>query len=605
MSTKQIPNLEITKGANKHTINQQVDDFLEKINPSTSAYRGNNLIKRAGEQIAFTPWMVQEWIKCSEDPIYFIEKYVKIIHLDHGIVPFHLWDFQKDMVMTMWKERWTIIATARQVGKSTTTCAFVLWMILFHQHKHVAILADKGETAREILGRVKLAYSMVPKWMQSGIPEGGWNKGTILLENGSIVFAAATSSAAIRGYSINMLFLDEVAHVEGWDEFESAVLPTISSSKTAKVIMVSTPKGMNHFYKYWTLANKAKDDEHWNGYHPIHVNWDRVPGRDAKWYQDTLNTMSGNIDKFNQEFGVEFLGSSDTLIAGWKLKELVHQTPIHYDKGLSQYILPENGHQYLIVADTSHGKGQDHSAFSCIDISKMPYRIACVYRSNTTSPYDYADIMVKTALSYNRAWILAENNDVGQTVNTLLHETFVYDGILYSRSSGRNGKALSAGFNTGAEIGVRTTTILKIQGCAHLKLLIEQNQLIIDDLHTIEELSTFVKDGPSYKADKNVSGSKDDLVMGLVIFAWATDQAYFKELTDINAVANIRDQTDKETEEMLVPFGIHYDSAEEVEMEENMKDPKWFLEQWRELMPNYTRDYELTDDQIAMLKGCN
>lgn len=583
--------------------NREMEEYLDRINP-TIAYRGNSLIKRAGERIQWTEHRIQEMIHCAEDPIYFIQEYVKIVQLDVGVVPFKLWDYQKDMIMSMLENRKTIIATARQVGKSTTACAFILWYILFHKHVKVAMLADKGETAREILARVKLAYSYIPKWMQSGIPDGGWNKGTILLENGSVVFAAATSSAAIRGYSINLLFLDEVAHVEGWEEFESAVLPTISSSQTAKVIMVSTPKGLNHFHKYWTLANEPKDSKDWNGYNPIKVNWNQVPYRDQKWYDETLATMSGNIDKFNQEFGVEFLGSSATLIAGWKLKDLVAKTPLHYDKGFSQYVPPITDHRYMLVADSSHGKGFDDSAFCVIDTTIMPYKVVASYNSNQISPWDFSDMIVKTALAYNKAWVLAENNDVGMVVNGHIKNDFAYEYLLYSRASGRNGKALSSGFVQGAEPGLRTTPLSKINGCSTLKSLIESDQLITNDRNTIRDLSTFVRDGTTYRADKNITDAKDDLVMALVLFAWATTEDYFKEITDIHTTMNIRDNTDKEMEQLLAPFGIAWDAADIwEEINPKRPTPMWHSDAWKSEYMHFLYENELTQDQIDLINS--
>lgn len=565
---------------------EDIAKFLDNIDPfkkhGSKAYRGNSLLKRAGEKFEWNEIMLKEWIKCSQDPIYFIETYVKIIHLDKGRMTFKLRDYQKDMVKTMHEHRFSILATARQVGKSTTTCAYILWYILFHKDKCVALLANKGETAREILGKIRLAYSLLPKWIQAGIVEGGWNKGSINLENGSMVFATATSSDAVRGYAINLLFLDEVAHVEGWEQFEASVLPTISSSETSKVIMVSTPNGMNHFNKYWVLANKEHTDEHWNGYWPVRVSWEQVPGRDMQWYKDILNTMSGNLDKFNQEYGVEFLGSSDTLIAGWKLKNMVHETPIHYDQGLSQYIAPQEDHLYIVTADVSHGKGLDDSAFHVIDITEMPFRIAATFKSNQTVPYEFTDIMQKTAQSYNKAYILVENNDIGKVVTQLLQVEFMYEWLLYSGGikGGKNGKTLTAGFSGNAEIGVGVTKLLKIQGCSLLKLLIEGDKLLVPDLSTIEELSTFIRKGPSYQAEE---GKKDDLVMALVIFAWATDQAYFKDLSNINAIQHVRDKTDQELEEALIPFGIlDYSAAEEATKIEKRRNLDMLSDAWQD-----------------------
>jgi len=437
---------------------------------------------------------------------------------------------------------------------STTTCGFILWYIIFHPDKTVALLANKGETAREILGRVQLAYQHLPKWLQQGIKE--WNKGSFELENNSRVIAAATSASAIRGYTINLLFIDEAAHIDNWDEFFTSVYPTISSGYESKIILVSTPNGLNHFYSTWVNAKEGR-----NGYNPILVNWKDVPGRDEKWKQDTLAGMNFDIEKFNQEMECEFLGSSGTLIAGWKLKELVHQAPMVERDGMIQYFQPEKGHVYIMICDVSRGKGLDYSAFQVLDVTKMPYNQVCVFRNNSVTPLDYADIIHRTAKSYNDAYVLVEINDIGEQVSSSLQFDFGYENLLFTENAGRSGKRITTGFGgKKADKGIRTTRIVKSIGCSMLKLLIEQNQFIINDFHTINELSTFSKKGNSYEAE---SGKHDDLVMCLVLFAWMSDQQYFKDYTNINTLMTLRDKTEDEIEQELSPFGFIEDGREE------------------------------------------
>jgi len=549
------------------------------IDQPLGAYRGNTLLKQIGEQINWTPEMIEEFQRCSTDPEYFIEKFVKIVHLDKGLVPFKLRDYQKDMIKTAHENRFTIVATARQVGKSTTMVAYILWYVLFSPEKTVALLANKGETAREILGRVHTAYQNLPKYIQQGVV--AWNKGSIHLENGSRIIAAATSSDAIRGYSINLLFLDETAFIEQWEHFEASVLPTISSSETSKVIMVSTPNGLNFFYKYWVDANEKRND-----YHPILVNWDQVPGRDKKWYDTILRSMSGNVDKFNREYGVEFQGSSGTLIAGWKLKELVHLSPLKFHEGLSMYVPPQAGHVYVLVADTSHGKGLDYSAFHCIDITTMPFQICTSYRNNLVLPSDYAEIINRTAKAYNNAYVLAEINDMGEVVSRILLNELEYDNLLFTTTgAGRGGKKLSMGAVAKAEYGIRTTKSVKALGCSLLKLLVEQNQLPIIDFHSIEELSRFAKKGNSYEAE---FGCHDDLVMCLVLFAWLSGQDYFKDLVNINTVGQIRDKTEEQMETDMTPFGFVNDGSEQVLDIETIHTKNWlFADDEVEDLPNF------------------
>lgn len=516
-------------------------------------YNGNQNLKRSNQAIEWTPELVSEYVKCSEDPIYFIESYMKIININSGLVSFKLYDYQKNMVLAMKENRFNIVATARQAGKSTVTCGFILWYIIFHADKTVALLANKGETAREILGRVQLAYEHLPRWLQHGVKE--WNKGSFELENNSRVIATATSASAIRGYSINLLFIDEAAFIENWDTFFTSVYPTISSGTESKIILVSTPNGLNHFYSIWI---NAKEDR--NGYNPIQVMWDAVPGRDEKWQKDTLASMNFDTEKFQQEYCVEFMGSSGTLIAGWKLKELVHQTPLNTKDGLAVYKAPIAGHRYAVIVDVSEGRSLDYSAFHVIDVTQMPYQQVSVYRNNLITPLDYAEVVHRLAIAYNKAPVLVEVNNMGAQVSHSLHYDFEYDNILFTENNGRNGKKISSGFGAAVDMGVRTTVPVKANGCSLLKLLIEQNQLVINDFHTIEELSRFSKKGKSYEAEP---GAHDDLVMGLVLFGWLSEQQYFKDYTDINTLMRLRDKTDDEIMQDLSPFGFIDDGRDD------------------------------------------
>lgn len=533
------------------------------------SYLGNPNLKRSGVEVNWTPELVQEYIKCKEDVVYFVKTYMKIININRGLVNFVPYPYQEQMLKTMAEERYTVIATARQAGKSTTTCGFILWYIIFHADKTVALLANKGDTAREILGRIQLAYQHLPKWLQQGVKE--WNKGSFELENNSRVIAAATSSNNIRGYSINLLFIDEAAFIENWDEFFTSVYPTISSGTESKIVLVSTPNGLNHFYKIWQNASEGK-----NNYKPIKVMWHDVPGRDENWRKDTLSAMNFDIEKFDQEYCVEFQGSSGTLIAGWKLKELVHRTPLIKKDGLSQYKPPIQNHSYVCIVDVSRGKGLDYSAFSIIDVTKMPYEQVCTFRNNLVSPIDYADIVFRVCKSYNNAATLVEINDIGEQVATALHFDFEYENVLFTESAGRSGKRITAGFGGNIDKGIRTTKSVKSVGCSILKLMIEQNQLVINDFDTISELSTFSRKGVSFEAEP---GKNDDMVMGLVLFAWLSDQSYFKEYTNINTLAKLREKTEEEILQDLTPFGFFDNGMTHEEIIEAPRTRGWMSDE--------------------------
>lgn len=526
-------------------------------------YNGNPLLKKSQRVVQLTPEMQEELVRCSVDPIYFAEKYIKIVNVDRGLIPIELYDYQKEIIVKITENRRVSVVTSRQAGKTTTAATVILHYILFNSQKRVALLANKGDAAREILERIKISYEGLPEWMQQGVVT--WNKGSISLENGSSVIAAATSSSAIRGKSVNLLYIDEAAFVEGWDEFFASVFPTISSGETTKILLTSTPNGLNHFYKTCTGAKEGT-----NGYQYVEVPWQMIPGRGEAWYKETIEAMDFDYEKFAQEFECSFIGSSGTLISGACLKTLVSKNPLNAKDGLTQYVQPVKGNQYVITVDVSRGKGLDYSAFQVIDVTKMPYNQVCVYRNNMVTPHDYSSEVHRVSKMYNDAAILVEVNDVGAQVADTLFYDYESENLIYTENSGSRGKIISLKGGSQADRGVRTTKTVKAIGCSMLKLLVEQYQLIINDQNTIYELSRFSRKGQSYEAEP---GANDDLVMGLVLFAWLTDQQYFKELTDTNTLARLRDLTDEQIEESLVPFGFMDDGQEDGDIIDLVANP--------------------------------
>ena len=509
-------------------------------------YLGNPNLKKIAEQIEWTPELLQEYMKCANDPVYFSKTYIKIVHVDKGLVPFDMYEYQKSIVQKITDNRRLAVLTARQSGKTTTAVAVILHYILFNEFKTVAILANKGDASREVMARVKLAFEALPKWLQQGVEE--WNKGNIALENGCQVLAGTTSSSAIRGKSVNFLYLDEVAFIEGYDEFFASVYPTISSGESTKLLMTSTPNGLNHF---WKTCKGAKEGT--NGYEYEEVMWYDVPGRDEKWRKETIEALDHDEEKFNQEYCCQFLGSSGTLISGQALKALYPETPMAQGEGFVQYEKPEGNHQYVITADVARGKGLDYSTFNVFDITDMPYKQVAVFRDNFIGPIDFASVLNRIGRVYNGAGILVEINDIGGQVSDVLLMDYGYENLLYTQNSGRSGKVLSGGFGRNVDNGIRTTKTVKATGCSMLKMLVEQQQLFIRDFETIQELSRFSRKANSYEAEP---GFHDDLVMNLVLFAWMTEQAYFKDMTDINTLIKLREKTDEQIEEEMLPFGF-------------------------------------------------
>ena len=519
-----------------------------------SVYLGNPNLKKANVAQEWTREEVEEYAKCMKDPIYFIQHYIKIVSLDEGLVPFKLYDFQKEMVGTFHNNRFTICKLPRQSGKSTTIIAYLLHYVLFNPTVNVAILANKAATARDLLGRLQLAYEHLPKWLQQGVMS--WNKGSLELENGSKILASSTSASAVRGGSYNIIFLDEFAYVPSnvAEQFFSSVYPTISSGQTTKVMIVSTPHGMNMFYKLWVDAEEER-----NSYVPIEVHWSEVPGRDEEWKQQTIKNTSES--QFNTEFECEFLGSIDTLITPAKLKTLTYRQPIQSNAGLDIHARPEEGHTYMLTADVSRGTSNDYSAFIVVDITELPYRIVAKYRDNEIKPLLFPQKIYEMARIYNQAFVMIEVNDIGEQVANAMQFDLEYDNLVMASMRGRSGQVLGAGFSGGkAQLGVRTTKAVKKVGCSNLKQLVEDNKIIVEDLEIISELSTFIVKGQSFEADE---GCNDDLVSCLFMFGWATDQQYFKELTDVDVRMQMVKENQDALEQDMAPFGFIVDGLED------------------------------------------
>jgi len=517
-------------------------------------YLANPNLKKAYVPIEWSEEQVREVIKCSKDINYFIKTYVKIISLDEGLVDFAMYPYQEEMAQTIADNRFTVIKTCRQAGKTTTSAAVVLWHVLFNESYTVAILANKLSTAREILARVQRAFEYLPKWLQQGVVT--WNKTNIELENGSQIIAASTASSAIRGYSINFLYLDEFAFVPRniQDDFFTSVYPTIISGTNTKVVITSTPNGFDLFYKIWT--NSIEDR---NEYANFSVNWWDVPGRDEEWKEKTIANTSE--DQFRQEFEAEFLGSANTLISPNVLRTLAFKNPqsTHYDGSLKIYAEPQEGHIYFCIVDTARGTGIDASAFVVINASTVPYNVVACYKNNLIDPLIYPEVIYNVAKSYNEAFTLVEINDNGQQIADILHHDLEYENIIFTSVKGRAGQVIGGGFSSNVQRGVRTTKQVKRIGCANVKTMVEKDKILLNDFDLINEFSTFIQKGASYEAD---IGSHDDLVMCLVLFAWGTNQTFFKDLTNVDFRQKLLEDRERLISDDILPFGFVDDGSD-------------------------------------------
>ena len=522
------------------------------------SYRDNPLLKKVGVDVSYSEEIVQEYIKCSKDPVYFAERYIKIVNVDRGLMPFEMWDFQKEMIQTFHDNRFVITKCPRQVGKTTTSVAYLLWLTLFEDSQNIAVLANKGSLARDILAKYQLAYENLPLWLQQGVVT--WNKGNVELENGSKIIASSTSSSAVRGGSFNCVFLDEFAFVPAniAHEFFNSVYPVISSGKTTKIIIVSTPNGMNLFYKLWMDAIGKK-----NGYKTFEIHWSMVPGRDEKWKEETIRNTSE--EQFRQEFETEFLGSTNTLISGSKLAQLAYVEPIVKHELLDVYEYPVKGddetsknHIYAMCVDVAEGRNLDASAFTVIDISTVPYKLVAKYNSSSISPMLFPTIIFNTAKLYNDAYVLVEINNTPQIAD-ILHQDLEYENVVKIVTGNKKAQQISAGFGRGIQLGIKMSPMVKRIGCANLKTLIESNKLVINDFDTISQLTTFVSAHNSYKAEE---GANDDIVMTLVIFAWMTTQAYFKEIVNHDLRKQMQIEMLNQSDEDVPSFGFFDDGLD-------------------------------------------
>ena len=547
--------------------------------PQSDIYLGNPNLKKANTTQEFTEEHIVEFLKCKSDPVYFTEKHIKIVNVDEGLVTFNMYKYQKKLIKNFHKHRFNICKMPRQTGKSTTVVSYLLHYAIFNDNVNIGILANKAATAREMLQRLQLSYENLPKWMQQGINQ--WNRGSLELENGSKIMAASTSASAVRGMSFNIIFLDEFAFIPNHiaDQFFSSVYPTISSGKSTKVIIISTPHGMNMFYKLWHDAERQK-----NEYVTTEVHWSQVPGRDAVWKEQTIANTSE--EQFRVEFECEFLGSVDTLISASKLRMMTYDDPIQKNKGLDVYEKPEKDHQYCITVDVARGVTKDYSAFCVIDTTTIPYKVVAKYRNNTIKPLLFPNTIYDVACAYNHAFVLVEVNDIGGQIADTLHFDLEYDNILMASMRGRAGQVVGQGFSgTKVQLGVKMSTTVKKTGCSNMKQLIEDDKLLISDYDIIAELTTFIQRGQAWEAEE---GCNDDLAMCLVMFSWLATSDYFRELHDNDVRMRMYQEQKDQIEADMAPFGFIDTGMEEETIIDN-EGQVWHTDEYGDM--SYMWDY--------------
>ena len=519
-------------------------------------YLANNNVKKDGIIQEWSTEEVTEYAKCMKDPSYFTENYVKIISLDSGLVNFNLYEYQRKMFQQFVESRFNVVLACRQSGKSISACAYLLWYTLFHPEKTIAILANKGATAREMLSRITLMLENIPFFLQPGCK--ALNKGSLEFSNNSRIIASATSGSSIRGLSVNLLYLDEFAFVERASEFYTSTYPVVTAGTSTKVIITSTANGIgNTFHKIWEGSMQRV-----NGFKPFRVDWWDVPGRDDKWKEETINNTSQL--QFDQEFGNTFFGTGDTLVNSQTLLEFKALSPIRSleDHCVQIYKAPVSKHEYIMTVDVSRGRGQDYSTFNLIDISVRPFEQVAVYRNNTISPILFPNIIYKYAKLYNDAYAVVESNDQGSVVCNGLYYDLEYENVHVESAIKSSG------------VGIEMTRKVKRLGCSAIKDLLENRKIVIHDEKTIMEISTFEARGNSFEAS---DGNHDDLMMNLVMFGYFVTTQYFGDMTNIDLKKLIFDKKMKEIEDDVVPFGAIDDGGEFMEQIEDKEKP-WHVE---------------------------
>lgn len=494
-------------------------------------YRGNVNLLNAGEKLEYTEEQINEIIKCANDYEYFIYNYV-YIKTKKGLEKPEVRPYQKRILSKIHNNNRCLGMAGRQCGKSVSLGMYVAWYICFHSYKTVGVVANKEKVAKLMLATVKNIFTNLPIWMKPGVDT--WGTTEIKLDNNSIVVVSACSADALTGYTLNFLIVDEVSKIpkNKANDFFDSVLPTVEADENAKIVCISTPKGINIWYKMWTEAEQGI-----SGYVTVKVEWNEPPGRDEAWREAKIKEKG--LEYFNQEYSCQFLGSSSTLIKGDKLKTLALKKPVkeEYEGKLKIYELPNKDKKYVLLCDVGEGLGKDYSTIQVIDITNEPYKQVAVYRDNTIKPFSYHIIINKIGKYYNECLVVIERNSCGAEVVNNLNYDLEYENIYYQD-----------------ELGLRTTKKTKSLGCSNLSFLVESDKLLICDYDTINELSKFVFDGKSYKAQDY--DDHDDLVMPLVLFSWLImDKTESENWLEIN----LQEQINKEKQEELDSFLILMD----------------------------------------------
>lgn len=467
-------------------------------------FNGIPNLRDANEPVKLDLEKLREIKKCAIDPIYFIRNYVYINTKDNGMQLFDLYDFQEAALKRFLKYRFNINKWSRQVGKSTVVRGFILWWGIFHKDQLIAMIGNKLSLAKEQMQQLRDSYSRLPVWLQPGVKL--WNKTSIQFSNNSRIIVSSSSPDNIRGFSINLLYLDEFAFLRPnlATEFIASVMPSISSGKTTRCIITSTPNSMNHFYDMWqtSLDEPQAEAELQKGNNNLYVRsvvtWDQVPGRTEEWAN--AEKLKIGDQRFRQEYECEFVGSGITLIDYRCLETLKASDPLPFDNSIWPPALAEivkdisirtfkypepagvmeaKGYSYAASIDTAYGMRQDYHV---LQIAKVYSNIKCeqvfTMSSNCTEVSDFCRIANIILKFYHNPFLIIEYNGPGKSTYDYFFNVAMYPNIINFDLHSR---------------GLWATPTMKNNVVILLKMYVQRGYIKLHDYNTIMELMSFTK----------------------------------------------------------------------------------------------------------------
>lgn len=478
-------------------------------NTNKDLYLGNKNLPTESAEFEWSPKMINDLKRSRKNILYFAEHFFYIVNLDRGKDKISLYNYQKRILRALRDNRFNIVLSSRQSGKTTLMTIYALWMCCFYEDQRILIVANKELTAINIFKRVRMAYEMLPNWLKPGVKEYG--KTSMTLANGSSIGISTTSSDAGRGDSCNVLILDELAFIDNHlvENFWKSVYPIISSSKKSKIFIASTPNGTENLF-YNLYSNAIKGDNNW---HPERVDWHEVPGRDDQWKHDTIRSL-GSKDAFDQEFGNKFIQTGESVVDEELEKKFnidICEPKYVYEEGSYRiWSEPVPGNLYVAGVDISEGVGEAASVVQVLDITDLTdITQVAVYHNNSISPYNFTSKLLEILKHWGSPPALIERNNCGAQVVDMLKNQFVYENIVNYAPHIKN--------KTYDRVGVIAHTNTKYKGVTNMRYWINELKAVtIQDKETVFEIKNFVRYPNGTWSARKGENNHDDRVMSLI-----------------------------------------------------------------------------------------